>query len=142
MVPIMLHHIFASWAFFTCVSITRKGTWFGTVLLLTEATNPFNNTHWFLQKSGQDNTKFFRFIELGYAFTWTVFRICLNPYLLYKAYIHYPQMLVRMSSYHLFILWLNISFLGIFNTIWWITGPFYNIVFEGGELAKKKQKSA
>jgi hypothetical protein len=91
-----------------------------------------------LQKSERDNSKFYRSIEIGYAFTWTVFRILINPYIIWKVYTHWGDLFERMTIYHKFILFLNLGFLMLFNTAWYITGPFYEIVFHGGSMRQAK----
>jgi len=142
MVPILLHHLFASWAFFTCVSEHGQGAYLGTIFLLTEATNPWNNAHWMLQKSGRDKSTFFRIVELGYTISWVVFRMAVTPYLCWKIYFNWTLLTSHMSFYHLFILFLNLIFLSIFNTAWFITGPFYDIVFIKKEIQQLKKKKA
>jgi len=133
--PIICHHLFAGWGFLICVSTIGEAHWFGTFLLLTEATNPFNNTYWFLEKLGRKNTVFYQLIGYCFVFSWFIFRILVNPVVVWKAYLFWDH-LMELSFYLKFLLALNIGFLMLMNNVYFITGPFYEIIFG---LSKKEK---
>lgn len=82
--PIMLHHVFAGWAFMTGVSSMGKVQWFGSLLLLTEGSTSFNNMHWHYEKIDK-NSGWYNFFGKMYVVTWIIFRISLIPYLFWKV---------------------------------------------------------
>eukprot|EP01095_Lingulamoeba_sp_RSL-Kostka_P004466 TRINITY_DN15714_c0_g1_i1.p1 TRINITY_DN15714_c0_g1~~TRINITY_DN15714_c0_g1_i1.p1 ORF type:complete len:265 (-),score=44.28 TRINITY_DN15714_c0_g1_i1:245-1039(-) len=141
-VPILCHHAFASFGFLTAVSEHGgEGIWFGTCLLITEVSTVFNNWEWYLQKlEVKSNLK--TFVEIIYTVSWLIFRILINPYLLYKVWIHW-ELLLDINVYCGFFLGLNMMFLMLLNNYYFITGPFYGYIFRSSikeeEIEKKKK---
>mmetsp|Transcript_18748 Transcript_18748/g.26232 ORF Transcript_18748/g.26232 Transcript_18748/m.26232 type:complete len:274 (+) Transcript_18748:66-887(+) len=128
LIPIILHHVFGGWGFLTSVTPFKAATWYSTYLLLTEASTPFNNTYWMLERCGMKDKPIGRFFGLGFAATWAVFRVGINPYLFYQTWAHFDE-LRGMSAYLQLLFLLNFVFLVGLNTYWFIAGPFYGIVF-------------
>jgi len=135
--PIVFHHVFAGFGFLIAIGQLGGARWFGCYLLLTEATTPFNNTHWALHKCGMQTSKITKIV--GYIFTinWVVFRLSINPFLLYRIY-HLWNDLLLMDIYLVVILFANVVFLVLMNSVFFFIGPFYEIIF--GETPKEDVK--
>jgi hypothetical protein len=54
--PIIVHHVLAGWGFTGGLGPIGRFPLFGSLLLLTEFTTPFNNFEWFLDKSNLRDT--------------------------------------------------------------------------------------
>jgi len=134
-VPIMAHHIFAGWGFLGAIGSIGQSRWFPTYMLLTEATTPFNNTHWMMGKLGLSETRTYRVISLTFATTWLIFRVLINPLLIWRLYLFWEH-LAEMRHYNKMALSVNISFLLLLNNIYFITGPFLEI-FRGKSKSKQ-----
>jgi len=128
MTPIILHHLFAGWAFLGGVSSYGQGLWFATLLLLTEATAGPNNLYWILQKLKLEHTKLYRVVGYHYLITWFIFRIVLNPYLLWKIYQFWDDV-AATTFYFRVVFAINVVFLIVLNNAWFYLGPFYEITF-------------
>jgi len=126
--PIICHHVFAGWGFLIAIGDHGGGRWFGTYLLLTEATSPFNNTHWSLTKAGMKESRITKLIGYGFTLNWIIFRLAINPYLVYRIYYFWNE-LVASGPYIFLVLMTNCVFLVLMNNVFFITGPFREIVF-------------
>jgi len=135
LVPILLHHGFAGWGFLFCVGIKGQARWFPSFLLLTEATTPFNNTYWMLQRCGMKDSKLCQVMGKIFAIFWLIFRVLINPIVLYRLY-QFRDHLLATHIYVQLMLGLNIAFLLLLNNIYFIIGPFYGIMF--GSASKEK----
>jgi len=136
MLPIILHHIFAGWGFLIAIGTEGAGRWFGTYLLLTEATAPWNNTHWALVRSGMADHSLTKFIGYLFATTWFVFRILIKPVVIYQYYNFWDE--IMAAGIHIvLILTINIVFLILLNTVYFFTGPFYELVFGSAKAIEK-----
>jgi len=133
-VPLVCHHVFASWGFFVAMSNIGGGAWFGAALLLTEAANPFSNVWWMLEKAGRKDTRAYAIIGYCFALSWLVFRVLINPYIIWKLYMFWDDAMA-MSPYLKFLLALNMTFLIAMNNVYFVTGPFFGILF-GSNNAK------
>jgi len=138
--PIVCHHVFAGWGFLLAISNLGAVRWFGTYLLLTEATSPFNNLHWHLVKSNMGHLHLTRVIGYMFTATWIIFRLAVNPLLLYRIYFFWDGLMSIPGSISISLM-INIVFLILLNTIYFITGPFYELVF-GSPLVSKNIKVA
>jgi len=138
-VPIMCHHIFAGWGFLLAIGAHGSGRWFGCYLLLTEATAIWNNGRWSLIKIGYDERTTITQI-FGYMFTlnWIVFRLLINPFLLYKIY-NYWSDIIKSGPFIYTLLGLNIIFLILLNTTFFFVGPFKEICFGKQEIETKTE---
>jgi hypothetical protein len=67
-----------------------------------------------------------KFVGFMFALTWLVFRILLNPYLYWKLYMHWDELLT-ISIYLKFFLTLNVGFLSLLNNVFFIQGPFFEL---------------
>jgi len=134
LLPIMMHHVFAGWAFMGGVSSFGQGLWFGTLLLCTEAANPFTNTYWMLEKANWKQGVCYKFISYMFVITWFLFRIVLNPYLLWKVH-HFWGEIMSATIYFRVVFFVNLTFLILLNNIyfWWL-GPFFQILFGNSSL--------
>lgn len=133
-IPILCHHVFAGWAFYNAIGTLDCPRWFGTYLLLTEATGPFNNTHWKLLKSGYKDHKITTIVGYIWTINWIVFRLAINPYLLYRVYAFWDR-IVALGVYVSILIFTNVIFLVLLNTVYFFTGPFYELTF--GEIKSK-----
>jgi len=132
--PIVTHHLLAGWGFLSCVSTNGAAKWFATYLLITEGSTPLNNLYWMCERC---NVPFKLKYIVGVLFScsWVLFRISPFPFLLYRLYVHWHQIqLLRL--YNLILLVLNVTFLMVMNYTWFLTGPFYAMVF-GPHLDEK-----
>jgi len=125
-IPIMLHHVFAGYGFLLVISDFGHAIWFATLLLCTEATAPWNNFHWKLTKSKLEHSLAAKIIGFLFATTWFVFRILLNPYLYWKMWYHW-QDLLQLPLYLRITLFVNVGFLSLLNNYWFIKGPFKDL---------------
>lgn len=122
-VPIVLHHYFAAWGFLLCLGMA-KISWFGALLLVTEATNPVNNTFWHLEKLGMKGTPLYKLVGKLFFIMWIIFRMSIFPYVFYKMYSHWDEMqdCHEHATYIISILCLNVAFLFSLNYAhFWIT---------------------
>jgi len=125
-IPIMCHHVFAGYGFLVCISEYGKATWYPTLLLCTEATALWNNTHWKLLKCKMGETAAAKFSGLMLTITWFVFRILLNPYLYWKLWVFWEDVMA-MGMYLKFWLFINVAFLSLLNNYWFFAGPFWDL---------------
>lgn len=109
--------------------------WFGSALLMTEATSPFNNTHWMLSKIGFEEKKITKIIGYLFALNWIVFRIIIPDFIVYRLFIKWDDF-IAMNITPKLILGTNMLFLTLMNHIYFVTGPFYELVF--GKPKKKE----
>eukprot|EP01116_Phalansterium_solitarium_P023120 TRINITY_DN793_c0_g5_i1.p1 TRINITY_DN793_c0_g5~~TRINITY_DN793_c0_g5_i1.p1 ORF type:complete len:282 (-),score=95.54 TRINITY_DN793_c0_g5_i1:197-1042(-) len=137
--PIIAHHVFAGWGFLAGVSEMGKCLWFGVYLLITEGSTPFNNIYWILEKCGLASTRLGRAVGKLFALSWLMFRILINPFLIYKVYISWPQMLL-MRPYFFLILFVNMFFLISMNTVYFIIGPFRKLAFAKATTVAEVEK--
>jgi hypothetical protein len=95
----------------------------------TEATTPINNINWMLGKYGLENAPSGKFAAKMFAFSWIIFRLMINPFLLYRAWTNFDQLL-EMPLYCQVYLTGSVVFLMSLNTIYFIVGPFLDILFD------------
>jgi hypothetical protein len=115
LVVILLHHVFAGFAFLTCIGI-GKCTWFGALLLWTEATNPVNNFYWTLEKAGYAKKPIYHFVGRVFFVSWVIFRMSIFPFLFYKTYAVWDEIdTLEFPFFMRFNLLLNSAFLFAMN---------------------------
>jgi len=128
LLPLILHHVFAGWAFIMAIGPKGGARWFGTYLLLTEATAPWNNTHWALSRTSMKDHHITRYVGYLFVLTWIVFRLLIKPYALYQFFYSWNA-IVETGIHVSVVLTINIGFLLLLNIGYFITGPFYDLAF-------------
>jgi hypothetical protein len=107
--------------------------------MLTEITTPFDNLYWKLSKCGLEGTPFGYLVGIVFSLSWLVFRVLLFPFILWMIFLHRTDLL-QMTLYMKIVLASNVGFLGAINYIWFVIGPFKELVF--GKAASNKTKKA
>lgn len=83
--PMLFHHVFIlvlfSWAYLTDV-----GVWFGSALLLNELSTPFMNLFWYLQHTGQKNSRSFQLNGTVFLLVFFACRVLYIPFNVYQFY--------------------------------------------------------
>jgi len=125
MLPLICHHIFASWGF-TVILLSHNYMWFATYLYLTEGANPWYNLWWFTTKFNLFDRNVNKLFALTFAYSWVVFRLFPCAYIFFHFYHHFEQ--VYSVELEVFIvLVLNMVFLFCFNYYFFFFGPFFSI---------------
>eukprot|EP01114_Cavostelium_apophysatum_P008192 TRINITY_DN2051_c0_g1_i2.p1 TRINITY_DN2051_c0_g1~~TRINITY_DN2051_c0_g1_i2.p1 ORF type:complete len:293 (+),score=26.62 TRINITY_DN2051_c0_g1_i2:104-982(+) len=139
--PIVCHHVFAGWGFLLAVSSVGASRWFGCYMLLTEATTPFNNTHWALVKSGMKDSKITKWIGYIWTINWILFRLAINPFLVYRVWYFWNE-IASGGIYTTAVLMTNLVFLVLLNSVYFVTGPFRDLWYgERPEVSPKVAES-
>jgi len=79
----MFHHVFI-FSFFSIGYVTDAGVWFASTLLINELSTPFVNAFWYLQYTGQKESRAFMINGLLLLFTFTFCRMVFIPYNFYQ----------------------------------------------------------
>jgi hypothetical protein len=131
LLPIITHHLLAGWGFTGGLGPIGRFPLFGSLLLLTEFTTPFNNFSWFLEHSGMAHTRLYRVNFAVFTALWIVFRLLNWFVIFYQWYVFWDDFRAS-NGYMQTILVLNFVFLFLLNWVYFfIAGPFlpyYGIV--------------
>lgn len=124
LLPIIVHHLLAGWGFTGGLGPVGRFPLFGSLLLLTEFTTPFNNFSWFMEKAGWAQTRLYRVNFFVFTALWVVFRLLNWWVIFYQWYVHWDGFRAA-NGYMQTILVANFIFLFLLNHVYFfIEGPF------------------
>jgi hypothetical protein len=123
--PIIVHHVLAGWGFTGGLGPIGRFPLFGSLLLLTEFTTPFNNFEWFLDKSNMRDTALYRLNFHLFTLLWMVFRLANWWVIGYQFFFVHWDGFRASNGYMQFVLVINFVFLFLLNHVYFfISGPF------------------
>jgi hypothetical protein len=123
--PIVAHHVLAGWGFVGGLGPIGRFPLFGSLLLLTEFTTPFNNFDWFLDKANMRDTFLYRLNFHVFTALWITFRLANWWVIGYQFFFVHWDGFLGSNGYMQFVLCINFVFLFLLNHVYFVvSGPF------------------
>ena len=139
--PILIHHLLAIVGCVSMIGEHAQLAMLGSLLFLTEFTNPQNNMDWYLTQYGLGWSRAGRILRGFFVVSWFCFRIVPFWYIYYLLFMHRGA-LAHVTPILQAIMVGNVGFLTFLNYYWFCAGPFFGyfkVVFLGHPVPKEKQ---